>query len=365
MIDHLAIAPVVLPLIAAAAMLLVGERRHRSRAGVSIASTFGLVGIAVALLVMSSDATAPVGVYRLGDWPAPLAIVLVVDRLSAEARPDRWRVSRDEFEAAVTRSVTHRFGDRLPVPAEVRRYLGSIRAADLALAVACANGDEGAWEHFVLTYRPALYRAAAAIAGPDAGRDLADSLYADLFGLDIRHGERRSLFTYFHGRSSLATWLRSLVAQRYVDRIREQRRIEPLPEESSPAAIPARPAAESPDRSRFVSAMQAALAAAIATLEPRDRLRLRCYYAQEMTLAQIGKVTREHEATVSRQLARTRKDLRGAVEARLRDEHRFGAAEIADCFSSVSEDAGTLDLGVLFEERKKTGDDRSKTEDVS
>ena len=43
------------------------------------------------------------------------------------------------------------------------------------------------------------------------GRELADSLYADLFGLDTRDGERRSLFRYYHGRAKLTTWLRSVL----------------------------------------------------------------------------------------------------------------------------------------------------------
>ena len=51
--DHLMIAPVVLPLVAGAAMLLVGERRRRLKAAISVASTFALIGIAIALLAMS------------------------------------------------------------------------------------------------------------------------------------------------------------------------------------------------------------------------------------------------------------------------------------------------------------------------
>ena len=191
-----------------------------------------------------------------------------------------------------------------------------------------------------MEFRPVLYRAADAIDRSGGAREVADALYGELYS--------KALFRYFHGRSSLATWLRSLVSQRYVDRIRETRRLDPLPEESSPAAIPARPVARNPDHARFVAAVQSVLAAALAALEPRDRLRLRCYYAQEMTLAQIGRVTREHEATVSRQLARTRNVVRAeAVERRLRAEHGFWNDEIAECFSSVSEDAGTLNLGDL------------------
>ena len=52
-------------------------------------------------------------------------------------------------------------------------------------------------------------------------------------------------------------------------------------------------------------------------LSDRDRLRLAWYYQQGMTLAQIGRLCHEHEATVSRHLSRTRKALRVDVEAQL------------------------------------------------
>ena len=82
--DHLMIAPVVLPLLAGALMLaLGGERRRNLNAALNVASTFALIAISIALLRAADAAPSGVaGVYRLGDWPAPVAIVLVVDRLA-------------------------------------------------------------------------------------------------------------------------------------------------------------------------------------------------------------------------------------------------------------------------------------------
>src|SRR4029077_14128850 len=101
----------------------------------------------------------------------------------------------------------------------------------LELARQCAAGDERAWERLVREYRPLLYRSADALDPSGGARDLADALYADLYGMKETDGERRSLFRYFQGRSSLATWLRAVLAQRYVDRLRAQRRFQPLPDE--------------------------------------------------------------------------------------------------------------------------------------
>jgi multicomponent K+:H+ antiporter subunit D len=83
--QHLIVAPVVLPLFAGAVMLtLRGERQRNLSAAINVVSTLVLVAVAVAL-IRTADAAdgALTGVYRLGDWPVPFAIVLVIDRLSA------------------------------------------------------------------------------------------------------------------------------------------------------------------------------------------------------------------------------------------------------------------------------------------
>ncbi len=288
-----------------------------------------------------------------------------LQRLRERARADRWKVPAEVFSNALERSAEKTFAGRQPADGELDRYYDSLHLEDLALACACAMGREDAWNHFVAEFRPAMYRAADAIDPSGGAREIAESLYAELFGLREKDGIRQSVFRYFHGRSSLGTWLRSLVSQRFIDRHRETRRLEPLTE-AEPAAPRSSVSEADLDRAKYVAAMRAALAAAIAALDSRARLRLACYYAQEMTLAAIGKLTREHEATVSRQLARTRRAIREDVERRLRDDSGFSPAAIEECFASMVGDSGDLDLALwLGTPRKDQEVDRSRDGDPS
>jgi len=284
-----------------------------------------------------------------------------VERLYRRARADRWEVPHEDFAAALERSVTKALSEKSPAARDVDRYIESLHLEDLALACACAAGRDAAWEHFMLEQRPVLYRSADAIDPSGGARELADALYADLYGLQNRDGVRSSLFRYFHGRSSLSTWLRALLSQRYVDRIRATRRLEPLPEHDAGDALVASSPMPSPDRPRFVELIRQAFARALASLDARDRLRLGCYYAQEMTLIQIGRLTRESEATVSRQLARARRTIREDVERQLQ-EAGLDQSQMDECFASVIGDAGTLDLNELLAGRKESLPVRSKSE---
>jgi RNA polymerase sigma factor (sigma-70 family) len=261
-------------------------------------------------------------------------------KLYERAGAGRWNLALERFVEALEASAAKAFAGRAASRREVEGYVASLRLEDLALACACADGIETAWDHFVLEFRPILYRAADGIDPAGGAREFADSLYADLFGIRAAGGERQSLFRYFHGRSTLATWLRAVLAQRYVDSVRANRRMAPMPVEE-PAAHAA-PFTD-PHRDRYRALMEAALGRALAALDSRDRLRLGYYYAQGLTLAETGRLLREHEATVSRQLARTRSAIRRDVERQLR-EAALSAAQIEECFACVAEDAGSFDL---------------------
>lgn len=260
------------------------------------------------------------------------------------AAPREWGLTLVDFTAVLERSAGHHFQNSAPEIEGIRVYLSSLHVADLALACACRAGNAAAWEHFVAQFRAELYRAARAIAGEAQGRELADSLYAELYGLQTREGERRSLFEYFYGRSKLTTWLRAILAQRHVDEWRRSRKTESLDEGDSAQAMPnklrssaANPAPD-PDRERYLALLQAAMKDALASLEPRHRLRLAYYYVDGLTLAQIGRLLGEHEATVSRQLERVRRDLRRRIDAALREKKRLSEAQVRLCYEYAQEE---------------------------
>jgi RNA polymerase sigma-70 factor (ECF subfamily) len=269
-------------------------------------------------------------------------------------------VSREAFAAALEASAAKAFAGREPSARDVERYLRALHLTDLALACACAAGHEPAWEHVVRELRPVLYRAADALDPTGRAREIADSLYGDLFGL--RSGQpRASLFRYYHGRSSLATWLRAMLAQRHVDAVRAGRRTDALPEEADATMQPAALVVEAkpePERARYIAVVLAALRLAIAALAPPERLRFACYYADGLTLAETGRMLGEHEATVSRQLARTRARLRRDVERRLTEVERMDPAQIARAFDYASEDTADFDLG-RWASRKDPRENRS------
>jgi RNA polymerase sigma-70 factor len=280
----------------------------------------------------------------------------LLEWLYASSQAERWTLSKESFMEALTRSAEHRFSGSRPAADEIEAYLRSLHLKDLALACACAEGQEAAWVHFFRTYRNYLHAAAAAIAGWSSrdprACELADALYAELYGA-CRGMERRSLLVYFHGRSKLETWLRAVLAQRHVDGVRAAKRLEPLDDATGDA--PATPFVRGrndppndPHRERYLALLRGALDGALAALDARDRTRLSLYYAEGQTLAQIGRQLSEHEGTVSRNLERIRRELRGKVEGLLRagkpgadgsgGQHGLAEEQIELCFEYALDD---------------------------
>jgi RNA polymerase sigma-70 factor (ECF subfamily) len=196
--------------------------------------------------------------------------------------------------------------------AEILELLSKIKVEELVLARACASGNEKAWEVFLTRFRAKIYEIALAITRNDAaGRELADSVYAELYGVSAQGQERTSKLLYYSGRGSLEGWLRTVLAQDFVDNYRRAKPNVSLEEEQEHGFEPvaAREDPEAVPDFRLVPAIDNALA----KLAPEDRLLLSTYFLDGRTLAEIARVLKVHESTISRKLERTTAELRKSI----------------------------------------------------
>jgi RNA polymerase sigma-70 factor (ECF subfamily) len=195
--------------------------------------------------------------------------------------------------------------------AAARQLLASLRVDDLCLARGCAAGNEKAWEVFLLRYREPLYDMAHAIAKEDAiARELADNIFADLYGISASGGERASKLRSYTGIGSLAGWLRAVMARSYIDVYRKGRRMVSLSEEegySEVAAPPQEPASELDPR------LESATSEALSALDAEDRFLLASYFLDGNTLAEVARMLGVHESTASRRVEKLTTSMRKKI----------------------------------------------------
>jgi len=247
---------------------------------------------------------------------------------------------------------------------EVASFIDEMQADDLCLIIACESGDETAWnglvERFSVTVRSA---ARSASSNEDAAEDLAQSIWAELYGLRNRKdGKSSSKLAYYSGRGSLAGWLRAVVAQLAVDTYRKQSRfvqadeevdLDRLAREAPMAELQTAVAAtgQNPEQAisnKFAEAdLQNALQTAIKELGAEDRLLVKLYYFDNLRLHEAGKVLGVHEATASRRLTKAHGELRKRVGEILMSERGWTKAETERSFSEVAQDLDTDLEGLL------------------
>ncbi|MGA2077507.1 MAG: sigma-70 family RNA polymerase sigma factor [Terriglobia bacterium] len=239
----------------------------------------------------------------------------VCTRLYHKAGAEWYGLTLGDF-ASILQEAAAKYLPRDAGQAEVLEIVETLRVEELALARACARGDEAAWEAFLTRYREKLYNAAHSITSEDsAARELADSLYADLYGTRLKEGRRVSKLDSFTGRGSLEGWLRAVLAQEYVNRYRRQQRLVSLEEQADAGnQFPA----EARDPAQKLDArLEDATDQALAALPGEDKFILAGYYLDGRTLAEIARLLGVHESTVSRRLEKITSALRKSILARL------------------------------------------------
>ena len=227
--------------------------------------------------------------------------------LYVASRAGEFGFAPEQF-LALLQEVAAKYG----ASARLEEFCATLRIEDLFLARACASGNEHAWQVFMLRFREKLYDVARQITREDSsGRELADCVYADLYGTKLRDGERVSKLASYSGRGSLDGWLRTVLAQEFVNTYRKQRRLVSLDEESEEGAQFAAPEPETvpqadPTLARATDEVLRALSA-------EERFVLSSYFLEDRTLAEIARALSVHESTISRKVEKLTKQLRKQI----------------------------------------------------
>jgi RNA polymerase sigma-70 factor (ECF subfamily) len=239
----------------------------------------------------------------------------VMTELYEKSRGAEFGVTREQFDG-VLGEIARKY---LPADAahhDLRELYASLRAEELALARACAAGHEHAWEVFLTRYRAKLYDIAGYITKESStARELADSIYAELYGTATRDGQRTSKLASYTGRGSLEGWLRTVMMQEHVNRYRRQRRLVSLDEETEEGTQFATPEPE--PAIAIDPRVEAAIDEVLAALPAEDRFVLASYFLDERTLAEIARTLGVHESTISRKVDKLAKLLRKQILAAL------------------------------------------------
>ena len=227
-----------------------------------------------------------------------------------------YSISQQQFTEILQRVVNRTEEISAADAEELASFLSGLKIDELALAHGCAAGNQHAWDVFLTRYRESIYQSARSITRNESvGRELADSLYAELYGLGAPD-DRRSKLALYSGRGSLAGWLRMVLAQSYVNQIRAGKRLVSIEEEEEEHGT--QYAAPVPEQSPPVdSRLSQATDQVLTELTPEERFLLASYFLDGRRLAEIGRILGVHESTVSRKLEKLLKDLRKRIRKEL------------------------------------------------
>lgn len=320
-------------------------------------------------------------------------------------------LSADDFRAAVTGAVDRYLvgfakDGAAPSVKQIREFIRELQSSDLYLALACARGDEHAWQHFDREYRPFIERLARHLAGSGTDADeVIDSVYTELFGTRLVSGVRQSKFRSYTGRGTLRGWLRAVVSNAVVDLYRGRQAEVPLEnwsgssDETHEKQTGSARARGTEDamlanvvRERYRSVTVAALDQALATLDDHETLLLLYYHVDGLKLREIARIVEEpkspirrwfqrrskrgdkprsnrvHESTVMRWLEKAYRKVLDRFHAELGDKHGLSAAEIEICRGIATEDLGhdvSLDMGRPERGNFAKGEPKSQVEQAS
>ncbi len=253
---------------------------------------------------------------------------------------------------------------------QVNEFFDAIHADDLCLIAACERGDEAAWRELIEKYGAMVRAVARSVsASEDKAEDLAQSIWAELHGLRLREdGQTHGKLGYYSGRGSLGGWLQAIVRQLAVDVHRKESKLvqtetdadfDTLARDNGNASHSnSSHASLDPEQSfaarEFAETLEQSLARAINELTAEDRLLIKLYYFDGLSLREAGALLCVHEATASRRLTRLHKEIRVRLEEILTKDCGWPQTEASGVLAHSSANL-EIDLESLLKNKKASG----------
>jgi RNA polymerase sigma-70 factor len=277
-----------------------------------------------------------------------------LDELLRQAYADAYSyhgdlgLEADQFAAYLIAIVEKDFRPAVPRSAALS-FIDSLHTCDLYLAAACAQHNAAAWSSFMRLYQKYLNDIALSVSpNCDAASELAGSVLVDMF-LPDRSGQSR--IASYHGRSSLATWLRVIVCHRAINerelKYNSLERIESIPEVAETAEV--RNIEAVLRAVRYEEMIRDSLRGGCKCLSDRERLLLLLRYDEELQVSQIARLLGVCPSTVTRQLERVQGKLRENVVSTLATKYKLQQAAIQECVTDLLDNPAHSILALIKE----------------
>jgi len=208
---------------------------------------------------------------------------------------------------------------------------------DLYLAAACAHGEDAAWEECLARHGAFIRDFARRFLKEPAASDVTDQVIADLW--------ERGKMARYQGRSTLRTWLGSIVAHAALNALKAARRTLPLEQEEDGGYRSQAPGAPDTGAGQDRSLLEELVKEAMEGVPAGGKLLLLLYYEQGLTLDEMAAVVGGSKAALSRKLQRTRDELRASIDSISR---RRAGSSAASLRAGIDLGRLELDLGRLL-----------------
>ncbi|WP_342377710.1 sigma-70 family RNA polymerase sigma factor [Myxococcus stipitatus] len=227
------------------------------------------------------------------------------------------------------------------VPGDVSSWTSeAIPAADLYLACACARGLPAAHAALERHFLSKVARAVTRVRG--GGVDAEEVLQQLRQRLLASEGNAEPRIAEYRGTAPLSAWLRAAAVRTALNLQRAEGRRARVEQEVEGAVLGGDVELDYLRR-RHHQDFREALAAAVASLSPRERTVLRLHVVEGVNLERIGAMYRAHKSTVSRWVAHARQTLLSRVREQLAERLRLSVGELDSLMLAVG---GQLDLSL-------------------